>query len=126
MKTTMRRSSLVAFAALAFGGTPSAFAQHTTVLRAARMIDGTGSPPITNAAVVVTDDRIVAVGSAASVAVPAGARVIDLGDVTLLPGFIDAHTHIIGRTLGDPLADLAVVKDYASYLSLIHISRAHE
>ena len=88
------------------------------------MIDGTGSPPITNAAVVVTDDRIVAVGSAASVAVPAGARVIDLGDVTLLPGFIDAHTHIIGRTLGDPLADLAVVKDYASYGAIAGVANA--
>ena len=88
------------------------------------MIDGTGSPPITNAAVVVTDDRIVAVGSAASVAVPAGARVIDLGDVTLLPGFIDAHTHIISRTLGDPLADLAVVKDYASYGAIAGVANA--
>ncbi len=88
------------------------------------MIDGTGSPPITNAAVVVTDDRIVAVGSAASVAVPAGARVIDLGDVTLLPGFIDAHTHIIGRTLGDPMADLAIVKDYASYGAIAGVANA--
>lgn len=88
------------------------------------MIDGTGSPPIMNAAVVVTDDRIVAVGSAASVAVPAGARVIDLGEVTLLPGFIDAHTHITGRTLGDPLADLAVVKDYASYGAIAGVANA--
>jgi imidazolonepropionase-like amidohydrolase len=120
----MRRSLLVAFAALALGGTSSASAQQTIVLRAARMIDGTGSAPTANAAVVVTGDRIVAVGSAASVAVPAGARVIDLGDVTLLPGFIDAHTHIIGRVLGDPLSDLAVVKDYASYGAIAGVANA--
>lgn len=90
-------------------------AQNSTVLRAARMIDGTGTATVPNAVIVVTDDHIVAAGPAASVTVPSGARVIDLGDVTLLPGFIDAHTHIIGRTLGDPMSDLAVVKDYDSY-----------
>ena len=120
----MRRTSIASFAALSFAVASQAFAQQTTVLRAARMIDGTGAPTVNNAAVVVTDDRIVAVGSAASVAVPAGARVIDLGDVTLLPGFIDAHTHIIGRTLGDPLADLAVVKDYASYGAIAGVANA--
>lgn len=99
-------------------------AQHTTVIRAARMIDGTGAAAVNNAALVVTDDKIVAVGPAATVAIPAGARVIDLGDVTILPGFIDAHTHIIGRTLGDPMADLAVVKDYASYGAIIGVSNA--
>ena len=101
-------------------------AQKTTVLRAARMIDGTGREPIRNAAVVVTGERIVAAGSAASIATPAGATVIDLGDVTLLPGFIDAHTHIIGRTLGDPMADLAVVKDYDSYGAIIGVSNAQK
>jgi len=120
----MRRTSIAFFAALSFAVASQAFAQQTTVLRAARMIDGTGAPTVNNAAVVVTDDHIVAVGSAASVAVPAGARVIDLGDVTLLPGFIDAHTHIIGRTLGDPLADLAVVKDYASYGAIAGVANA--
>ena len=120
----MRRSSLVAFASFVLGGTAPAFAQHTTVLRAARLIDGTGSPAITNAAIVVTDDRIVSVGPAASIAVPEGARVVDLGDVTLLPGFIDAHTHIIGRTLGDPLNDLAVVKDYAGYAAIAGVANA--
>ena len=101
-------------------------AQQTTVLKAARLIDGTGATTLSNAAVVVTDDRIVAVGPAASVAVPAGARVIDLGDVTLLPGFIDAHTHIIGRTLGDPMADLAVVKDYESYGAIVGVENARK
>src|SRR5881392_512342 len=75
-------------------------------LKAARLIDGTGAPAINNAVIVVTDNRITAVGDASSVRVPADARVIDLGDVTLLPGFIDAHTHLIGRVLGDPENDL--------------------
>ena len=70
----------------------------TVVLKAARVIDGTGAAPIQNGVVVVTDDKIVAVGAAGSVTVPAGARTVDLGNATLMPGFIDAHTHVIGRT----------------------------
>jgi imidazolonepropionase-like amidohydrolase len=120
----MRRLSLALPAALFLLVALRLPAQQTTVLRAARLIDGTGAAPITNAAIVVTDDRIVAVGAAASVPVPAGAHVIDLGDVTLLPGFIDAHTHIIGRTLGDPLNDLAVVKDYAGYAAIVGVENA--
>src|SRR6185369_15226293 len=67
------------------------------VLKAARLIDGTGAAPINNAVVVVTDNTITAVGAAGAVSIPANAKIIDLGDVTLLPGFIDAHTHLIGR-----------------------------
>ena len=51
--------------------------------------------------------------------IPADAKVIDLGDVTLLPGFIDAHTHLIGRVLGDPEGDMAVVKDYESFGAIL-------
>src|SRR6187551_681791 len=72
------------------------------VIRAAQIIDGTGGAPIKNGAIVITDDKISAVGPFAAISVPAGTRVIDLGDATLMPGFIDAHTHIIGRVLGDP------------------------
>ena len=99
-------------------------AQQTTVLRAARLIDGTGAAPVSNAAIVVTGERIVAVGPASRIGVPPGARVLDLGDVTLLPGFIDAHTHIAGRTLGDPLGDVAVVRDYASYAAVLGVANA--
>ena len=94
------------------------------VLKAARLIDGTGAPAITNAVVVIDDNRITAVGSAASVNIPANARVIDLGDVTLLPGFIDAHTHLIGRTLGDPAGDNALVRDFESFGAILGVQNA--
>ena len=94
------------------------------VLRAARLIDGTGLAAITDAVVILTGDRIVAVGKSSAVAVPVGARVIDLGNATLLPGFIDAHTHIIGRPLGDPASDLAGVKDYPGYAAIVGVENA--
>jgi imidazolonepropionase-like amidohydrolase len=96
----------------------------TVVLRAARVIDGTGAAPVQNGVVVVSDDRIVAVGRDGSVTVPAGARTIDLGDATLLPGFIDAHTHIIGRTLGDPERDAAAVRDFPSFGAILGVGNA--
>ncbi|PYR16230.1 MAG: Xaa-Pro dipeptidase [Acidobacteria bacterium] len=62
------------------------------VLRAARLIDGRGGAPIAPAAVMIRGDRIEAAGS--GLAIPPGARVIDLGGATLLPGLIDLHTHL--------------------------------
>jgi len=98
----------------------------TVVLRAARLIDGTGAAPIENAIVVVTDDHIVAAGRQGSVSIPAGARTIDLGNATLLPGFIDAHTHIVGRTLGDPAGDDALVRDYGSFGAVLGVANANK
>ena len=98
----------------------------TVALRAARLIDGTGSAPIANGVVVVTDDRIVAVGKQGSVNVPAGARTIDLGDATLMPGFIDAHTHIIGRELADPKKDDELVRDYQGLAAIIGVANAQK
>lgn len=66
----------------------------TTVITAARLIDGTGSPAIEDAAIVIAGEQITAVGARADLAVPDGATTIDLGDRTLLPGLIDAHSHI--------------------------------
>lgn len=94
------------------------------VLRAARLIDGTGAAPINNAVIVVNDNKIAALGAAAAVSMPANAKVFDLGDVTLLPGLIDAHTHLIGRVLGDPEGDLAAVKDYDSFGAILGVIHA--
>ena len=81
----------LAILAPAYGQAQKA-ASKTIVLKAARMFDGKSNALVKPGAVVVTDGKIVAAGT--SLAIPAGAEVIDLGDATLLPGFIDAHTHL--------------------------------
>lgn len=73
---------------------------------------------------VITDDKITAVGPASSVQIPAGAKTIDLGDATLLPGFIDAHTHLIGRVFGDPQKDMEGAKDYQSFGAILAVRNA--
>jgi imidazolonepropionase-like amidohydrolase len=96
------------------------------VLKATRLLDGTGAALINNAVIVVNDNKIAAVGEAGSIAVPANAKIIELGDVTLLPGFIDAHTHLIGRVLGDPEGDMSVVKDYESFGAILGVLHARD
>ncbi|HEY7575416.1 MAG TPA: amidohydrolase family protein [Thermoanaerobaculia bacterium] len=81
--------------ALLGGAEPAAAPPAVTVIRAARLIDGRGGPPISPAVIVVEGDRIAAVG--AGVPAPAGARIVDLGGATLLPGLIDLHTHLTDR-----------------------------
>jgi imidazolonepropionase-like amidohydrolase len=67
-----------------------------TVLKAARIFDGKSDAAVSGGVVVVQGSKIVAAG--ANLAVPAGATVIDLGDATLLPGFIDSHTHVTDQS----------------------------
>jgi imidazolonepropionase-like amidohydrolase len=67
---------------------------QVTVLKATQLIDGTGAAPIRPAMIRIEGERIVEVGQ--SVRIPSGARVVDLGDATLLPGLIDLHTHLTG------------------------------
>jgi imidazolonepropionase-like amidohydrolase len=74
---------------LSFAG-PLAAQQRVIALKAARLFDGTSNDVVANAVVIVEGQRIRAIGGP----IPAGAEVIDLGDATLLPGFIDAHTHL--------------------------------
>jgi imidazolonepropionase-like amidohydrolase len=64
------------------------------VVRAARMLDVATGQILRNVSVVVTGDRVTAVNPASA---PAGATIMDLGDVTLMPGFIDLHTHLSGE-----------------------------
>jgi imidazolonepropionase-like amidohydrolase len=70
-----------------------AIADRSFVLSGARLIDGTGRPPIDDAVVVVRDRRIESAGSRATVKVPPGLRVLDARGATIAPGLWDMHAH---------------------------------
>jgi imidazolonepropionase-like amidohydrolase len=95
-------------------GAPDA---RIVVVRAQWLIDGTADKPRHNMEVVIRGERIAEVRPANSQALPAAAHVIDLGAATLLPGLIDAHTHIFLQG-EDPAAggyDVQLLKYPASY-----------
>jgi imidazolonepropionase-like amidohydrolase len=76
-------------------GQPTRAADPATsliALKAARMFDGKSKALVSNAVVIVQGDQIIDAGS--NLAIPQGAQVVDLGDATLSPGFMDAHTHL--------------------------------
>jgi imidazolonepropionase-like amidohydrolase len=95
LTTTLRVLALAAVGALV-SATASA-AQQPIVVRAARMLDVAKGQMVSPAVVTIQSDRIVRVGQSSDT----GARVIDLGDVTLLPGLIDAHVHLTDDLSGD-------------------------
>src|SRR5258706_1961605 len=74
-----------------------------TAIRAARLFDGPSDATIADAVVLVQGSRITAAG--ARLPIPAGAQVIELGDATIRPGFIDAHTHLTDESSDDWNAD---------------------
>lgn len=84
---------LLVAAALAGAPAPAPAAGPVTVLRAKAVLDVKAGTLVEGAVVVVRGKKIEAVGK--GVAVPAGAKVVDLGSRVLLPGLIDAHTHLL-------------------------------
>jgi imidazolonepropionase-like amidohydrolase len=82
-------------AAIASGVAPAHGGGRVIAIRAARLLDGTDAPARRGVLVVVEGDRIRSVGPIQGGAVPADAEVVDLGTATLLPGLIDAHTHLL-------------------------------
>ncbi|MFQ5691112.1 MAG: amidohydrolase family protein [Gemmatimonadota bacterium] len=97
------------------------------VVRAAHLIDGVADRAAEDVAVLVRDGRIAAVGPASEIAsrAPAGAEMVDLGDATLLPGLIDAHTHLLLQ--GDITAeeyDEQVLKQSTPYRAILATAAA--
>ncbi|MBI1741297.1 MAG: amidohydrolase family protein, partial [Candidatus Koribacter versatilis] len=68
--------------------------KNPTVIRAGVLIDGESNASRRNQVIIIHGNRIAEVSDAATTRIPAGAEVIDLSQATVLPGLIDAHTHI--------------------------------
>jgi imidazolonepropionase-like amidohydrolase len=83
-------------------------------LRAARLLDGSGGDPIIHPLVIVADGRIEAVESATRIG-PPGCPIVDLGDATLLPGLVDAHTHLWWAEPDEPVGDDRSLLDAAAH-----------
>ncbi len=94
----MRASRIVALASSLLGlsaaGLRASAAETVTVLKGARIIDGTGRAPLEDGAIVIRGARIADVGPAAKVKVPKNARVVDVTGRTVMPGLISTHSHL--------------------------------
>lgn len=111
----MRPLALLAAALLAAASLTAQAPVATTAIRAARLVVGDGSV-LDNPVVLIRGDRITEVGSAARVRIPAGARVIDLPGHTLLPGFMDCHTHL--ASIDSDGGDLAAIQETGAHAGI--------
>ena len=100
---------------------PQTPAAATTVIRAARMLDVESGGIVANPVVVVSGNRIIGLGAAAA---PAGATVVNLGDVTLMPGFIDMHVHISSELSATSFIDaVRLTEADAAFESVVYAGR---
>jgi imidazolonepropionase-like amidohydrolase len=98
------------------------------LITAARLLDGSGARPVGPAGLLIDGDRIVAVGAAAEMPVPdASVERRDYGDATIMPGLVDAHTHLVAPgdgTLGDDIAkeddDILLLQAAKNARTLLH------
>ncbi|MFI5376922.1 MAG: amidohydrolase family protein [Candidatus Rokuibacteriota bacterium] len=107
--TISRRMALLLAACAGVPVLLAAQAPQAVVLRPARVFDGAALQ--TGWQVVVVGDRITAAGPAGGVALPAGARVIDLAGLTLMPGMIEGHSHLLLHPYNETSWDDQVLKE---------------
>jgi imidazolonepropionase-like amidohydrolase len=103
-----------------------AFAQdaHRVAIRAGRLIDGKSDRPVENALILIEGEKIVSVTAGGSA--PAGVEVIDLSKSTVMPGFMDVHTHVLLQ--GDITAeeyDEQLLKESIPYRAILGARNAH-
>jgi imidazolonepropionase-like amidohydrolase len=95
---------------------------HWIAVRAGRLFEGT-ERLATNQVILIQGDRIAKVGPAEQIQIPADAEVIDLSHATVLPGLIDAHTHVFGN---GPDFDNQILRDSYQYRTLTAFANAQK
>ena len=100
----MKRGILLLVVTLALSAVP--LLGQVTAIKAGRLVDPDSAAVLTDQIILLEGSKVQAVGK--SLAIPSGARVIDLSAMTILPGLIDCHTHVADGSLdnGDPLSQL--------------------
>ncbi len=93
-------------------------ASESWLLRPMQVFDATSEQAHPGWVVLVTGNKIAAVGPAASVTAPAGARTIDLAGPTLLPGLIEAHTHVFLHAYNETTWNDQVLKESEAYRTI--------
>src|SRR4051794_15387595 len=92
------RSAAIGLLCGSLPGPPPASAGEASVfVRAGRLLDGRGDSARRDMVIRIEGERIKEVGPTNELAIPEGARVVDLSDATVLPGLIDCHTHLQSR-----------------------------
>src|SRR5262245_57002006 len=106
-------------------GSPARF----SLLSAARLLDGGGGAAVADGVLLIEGDHVAALGRRGEVDAPAGASVrrVDYGEATILPGLVDAHTHLVAPgdgTLGDDVAkeddDILLLQAAKNARTLLH------
>src|SRR5258708_15469497 len=117
-------AALLLVCSFAYCETPAAtpVPQHHVAVRAGRLFDPKSDKLATNQVVTIQGDRIVEVGPADRVKIPAGAEVVDLSHATVLPGLIDAHTHVFGN---GPDLEAQILRDSYQYRTLTALANAN-
>src|ERR1700682_4593657 len=109
------------FSAFAAAQTPSP--DHWVAIHAGRLFDTKSAKLVSNQVVLIHGDRITEVGPAERVKVPAAAEVVDLSHATVLPGLIDAHTHVFGN---GPDMEEQFLRDSYQYRTLTALANAQK